>query len=122
MGTINEPGEKAGAPVLIRLEGKEHASSPSAVRRDGVQVIEVKRGEKIVWENAQDQICRIVFTSGGCAFGHGHGECHFNIGPKGARNEDIVSVEAGRDFVFSVQFDKDTNDDQLGTPKIIVTG
>ncbi len=122
MGTANEPQDKAGASVKIRILGKEHASSDRTARRQGVQVIEIRRGEKIVWENTQNQVCRITFTRGGCAFGHSHERCLFIINPKGTREEDIVCAEIGREFEFSAQFDEDTDDDHRGTPRIIVTG
>jgi hypothetical protein len=122
MGTANATQEKASEFVLIRILGKEHAWSDHTTRRQGVHVIEVTQGERIVWENTQNQVCTVTFTRGGCPFGHKHAKCLFTIEPVGTREEDIVRAEVGREFEFSAQFDKDTDDDQLGTPKIIVKG
>jgi hypothetical protein len=121
MGTAKAPQEKASESVKIKILGKEHAWSDRLIRRQGVQVIGVRRGEKIVWENTQNQVCTITFTRGGCAFGHSHAKCFFTIEPKKTREEDIVRAEVGREFEFSAQFEKDTDDDLLGTPVIIVT-
>ena len=123
MGTASTQQEKASESVRIRILGREHAWSNRALRRDLVEVIEVKNGERITWENTQDQECTITFIRGGCAFGHNHDKCHFSIKPKGSRSEDVVNAKIGQEFEFSSQFDQATeDDDSRGTPKIIVNG
>jgi hypothetical protein len=123
MGTASTQEEKVGESIWIRILGRENAwSNRTTRRRDGVQVIEVKTGEQVTWENTQDQVCTITFIRGGCAFGHDHEKCHFTIEPKGTRSEDVVRAKVGREFEFSAQFGSSTPGDISGTPKIIVSG
>jgi len=122
MGTASTHEEKASESIRIRILGRENAWSDRTTRRDGVQVIEVKNGERVTWENTQNQVCTITFTRGGCAFGHQHEKCHFSIKPNGTRSEDIVSAKVGQEFDFTSDFETRTENDHRGTPRIIVSG